>query len=67
MNGPAVASSGKASRIGRREMASISAVYYTRMDGKDFRRRVSGNKIQRPLTRPQISEIVVRDFYGRAW
>lgn len=48
-------------------MASISAVYYTRMDGKDFRRRVSGNKIQRPLTRPQISEIVVRDFYGRAW
>lgn len=37
MNGPAVARSGRASRTERREMASISAVYYTRGAGEGIR------------------------------
>lgn len=38
MNGPAVASSGRARRTERREMASISAVYYTTGGGEGIRR-----------------------------
>lgn len=59
MNGPAVASSGKARRTGRREMASISAAYYTRGAGKGIRRGISG------VTRP--SGRVVDPRYSKSW
>lgn len=42
VNGPAVASSGRASMAARREMASISAVYYTTGAGEGSRMGLSG-------------------------
>lgn len=42
MNGPAVARSGRARRTGRREMASISAVYYPGGDGEGYPQAMGG-------------------------
>lgn len=59
MNGPAVASSGRARRTGRREMASISAVYYTRGAGEGIRRGMSG------VTRS--SDQIIDPGYSKSW
>lgn len=64
MNGPAVASSGRARRTERREMASISAVYYTTGAGEGIRRGLSGvTRSSGRVTDPRYSkswcEIVV--------
>lgn len=64
MNGPAVASSGRARRTGSRQMASISAVYHTRGAGEGIRRGMSGvtrssDQIIDPRCSKLWSEIVV--------